>query len=396
VKKTNLVNPRDGELARHLRAIEQGEKELPKSDAKRQHFVAQFHLGEFTDPLRDDWVRVVQLDIKTGRPDRVRPDSAASRRRFYTVVDEDGEKNDWIESFLALVETYAAPALRRLEKDPLNLGAGDRQTIAIFLALQGSRTPIGLEKLEAGVQTMSDVMLETMTEDPEAYRATFRHAIEDEADFTDGAIEEHRKWMIEAYREGRITMTNKREQALELMLSTADDIASQVYAMTWVVVYADEGEFITSDHPLSMFDPTPRFPWSGTAWASSPNSETVFPLSPRACLLVTPGPPRTGREHVDRDRVDELNLRTYGFAHRHIFGRTQETVAGVRRQARKAPQRVARARPNYQIVLEEANPNDPNAGAENAARGWPRFLLAPGPDGKPTRCTYKVMGYSGS
>jgi hypothetical protein len=243
---------------------------------------------------------------------------------------------------------------------------------------------------------MSDVMLETMTEDPEAYRATFRRAIEDEADFTDEAIEDHRRWMIEAHRDGRITMTGKREQALELMLRTADDIASQVYAMTWVVVYADEGEFITSDHPLSMFDPTPRFPWSGTAWASSPNAETVFPLSPRACLLVTPGLPRTGREHVGRDRTDELNLRTYGFAYRHIFGRTQEAVAGVRRRARKAPQRVARPRPNYQVVLEKADPDDPNAGAENAARGWPRFLVAPGPDGKSTRCTYKVMGYPGS
>src|SRR6185295_2241055 len=252
-----------------------------------------------------------------------------------------GKQNNWIESFLALVESYAAPALRRLEEDPLALGAGDRQTIAIFLALQGSRTPTGLEKLEFGVQAVSDTMIETMTEHPEGYRSHFRRAIEDEATFTDEQIEEHRQWMMEAHRDGRIVMTDKREQALELMLSTADDVASQVYAMTWVVVYADEGEFITGDHPLSMFDPTPRFPWSGTAWASSPNAESVFMLSPRACLLVTPGLPRTGREHVGRDRVDEFNLRTYGFAHRHIFGRTQEVVARVRRQARKAPQRVA-------------------------------------------------------
>jgi len=91
MRPTRLVKPEDGELAQHLRAIERGEKELPKSDAKRQHFVAQFHLGEFTKPPRDDRARVIQLDIKTGRPDPVKPESAASRRRFYTIEDQEGE-----------------------------------------------------------------------------------------------------------------------------------------------------------------------------------------------------------------------------------------------------------------------------------------------------------------
>jgi hypothetical protein len=177
------------------------------------------------------------------------------------------------------------------------------------------------------------------------------------------------------------------------MLTTADGTAQAVYEMGWKVLVSEEIEFITSDHPLAMFDPTPPFPWTGSAWLSSENAETTFPLTPRSCLLVVPRGARMSKEEVARDRVEEINLRTYGFAQRHLFAQHQESLTHLRRTAKRRPARVARPRPNYQVVMEEADPSDPNAGAANLKRGWPRFLQAPGPDGRIKVLDYKVMGY---
>jgi hypothetical protein len=41
--------------------------------------------------------------------------------------------------------------------------------------------------------------------------------------------------------------------------------------MPWILLRSDEnaGEFITSDTGLAMFDPHPRYPWTGNSLMSS-------------------------------------------------------------------------------------------------------------------------------
>lgn len=384
------IEPEDGTLAKELRAIARGEKALPRSEAKRQHFVPRFLLDGFSDRPGQPGGRIVQLDVRSGQPRAVQPAHAASRRRCYSMFNEVGERDDQVESVLALVESHAADALERLIADPTALSAGDRQTVSIFLALQGPRTPGGLRQMAASVGTMSDTMIETITEN----FVTFRHHLEQAGladEMSDEEIEARRRWMIRAHDEGRIKMTNVREQALELMLSVCDDVASMVYALQWTVVTAGEGEFITSDRPLSMVDPTPPFPWSGNAWQSSPQCRTHFPLSPQTCLVIEPGPPAIGRAQLDARGVRTVNFATYGWADRHIFGRTQQVVTDLRRAAKRAGARIPRPRPNLLVVLEEADPDDPDVGRENAARGWPRGVWVDGEDGTQRFCAYRVM-----
>lgn len=94
---------------------------------------------------------------------------------------------------------------------------------------------------------------------------------------------------------GEIAVSDPKAQAFGLLLSTADHVATTINALSWVVLRAEAGEFVTSDRAIAMYDPTPRFPWSGHAWLSSPGAQSTMPLDPAHCLLLEPGPARIGQ-----------------------------------------------------------------------------------------------------
>src|SRR5215207_11258824 len=71
-----------------------------------------------------------------GAPRLVDLRAAASRRRLYTAIDEDGEPSNRNEGYLALVESHAAPAIRHLMDDPASLSPAERATISFFVAFR--------------------------------------------------------------------------------------------------------------------------------------------------------------------------------------------------------------------------------------------------------------------
>jgi hypothetical protein len=124
---------------------------------------------------------------------------------------------------------------------------------------------------------------------------------------------------------------------------------------------------------------------------SSPKAVTSFPLSPKHCLHIEQGPPRSGSAVVDSRTVRQVNLRTYGWADRFIFGRGQHIVTRVRAEARKQPGLVVRPRQMKQVMLFEADPDDPSVGLEHVKRGWPRGLWHKDETGKPQFVGYEVL-----
>jgi hypothetical protein len=76
-------------LFKQLEALgAEGPDPIPDSDAKCHHFIPQFLLL-----LRQFLVlgqeRLCQLDTASGKPQAIAPASAASRRHFYSVTDEE-------------------------------------------------------------------------------------------------------------------------------------------------------------------------------------------------------------------------------------------------------------------------------------------------------------------
>jgi hypothetical protein len=137
---------------RELEAQARKDGPYPESEAKRHHLVPRFLLSRFACD-RGGRERIVQLDLRTGKPQWVDPTKAASRTRFYRVTDEDGTVHQRVEFFLSRVESHAATALRSMCSNPGPISPADRATLSMFFALLEGRTIAGLERLQMLAET---------------------------------------------------------------------------------------------------------------------------------------------------------------------------------------------------------------------------------------------------
>jgi hypothetical protein len=158
---------------------------------------------------------------------------------------------------------------------------------------------------------------------------------------------------------------------------------------------ADEAEFITSDRPVSMVDRSPRYPWSGNAWMSSPGAISFYPLSPSRGLFMTPGNCGLRIASSNPRQIRRLNLMTYGWAERYIFGKTQDVVTRVRKQAREYPSEVVKRRSNKQVLLVPAELHDHSVAAEYAKMGWPVGFAVKDESGQMQHMSYVVIDVDG-
>jgi len=88
-----------------------------------------------------------------------------------------------------------------------------------------------------------------------------------------------------------------------------------------------------------------------------------------------------------------LNLMTYGWADRFIYGRSQETVSKVRRQARSHPKDVVKPKPPKRVLAVPPDAISASVTAEYARRGWPRTIPAVDKDGKTQEMGYVVIDF---
>jgi hypothetical protein len=371
-----------------LRSIVEGTRALPATTARRHHFVPAFALAQFGDPPGHRKAQLFQLDVQTSQTQRTSPDDAAFERELYTYGPAE-ERVNKMESFLSIVEKHAARALATLRENPERLTPQDRETIAYFLAFQEGRTPTGIARREQMQQASMELQFGVELATPEGFRKLHRERVGGDA--TPDEIEAQRLRMQAQLEGGKVTHEEPRGMAIKLMLETVHDVAQTVYQLDWIVLEATGAEFVTSDRAIGMDDPTLEFPWCGHAWASSPNAVTFHPLSPNKGLLLTPGDCGLSAAPSKPRQVRRLNLLTYGWAERRIFGRRRQTLMAVRQQAERYPDEVIRPRPTKQAILEEADPTDPLVGADHARRGWPRALVVTGEDGRDRLMSYTVV-----
>jgi hypothetical protein len=383
-----MENPIEGPLARELREIGEGKRDFPKTTARRHHFVPAFLLAQFAAPRGDRRGFMAQLDTRSGKPQKTTPNAACFERDLYAQESDEG-RDTTLEAFFSIVENHGAPAIQRLIEDPLNLSPEDRETLSYYLAFQYNRSPVVLDQLSNMAEATSMATFAVHFEDAVGFRNVYQEAIDAEA--SDEEIEHFRHYMRERLHSGEIRTRNPKAQAFDLMLGTADAVAETIHQLQWTLVKAGEDEFVISDRALAMHDSQPRFPWSGHGLRSSPKAQTMVPLAPEHALLLESGPPRMGHATVGASRVRKINLGTYGYADRFIYARNQAVVQHVRRQAKQYRADVVRPRPMRQVMLEDADPNDPTVGREHVRRGWPRGLWVKDDDGRPQFVAYTAL-----
>lgn len=354
---------------------------LEKNQAKRHHFLPQLLLRRFSF-VHEGKEGIFQMKAKgRGAPRRVGLRSAASRNRLYSVLGEDGELSNRHEGYLALIEDHAAPALRCLIEDPDSLTPGQRATIAFFIAVQTMRTPDAAAQVTAVAQTAFQNATSEMVSDRAAFAERHRDFFGEGAD--EAEIEAFRKEIIDSVRDEKMRLVGARGAAFAEGLRHAVELVPAIIAFDWTLLRASDGGIITCDRGYAIHDPTPPVPWATQGLLSSGNSETTFPLGSDACLLLRPEPASAGLSvgELDSRQVEQLNLRTYGWAEAYVFGETQAALVAVRNAARRRPAEVIRPRPFSGAILIDRDPDDDSLAHENLSRGWPAYLA--NGDGEP-------------
>lgn len=136
---------------------------------------------------------IYQLDVRSGANRRVKIAGAASRRHFYAISDDEGNRSNQIEGFLAMAESHSAPALARLLSDPQHLSEADRGTLAFFVALLDQRTPGATTRSSQAANTVMRMLLSSAFSDVERFAERYRKIFppaDSEEEASDEQIEE--------------------------------------------------------------------------------------------------------------------------------------------------------------------------------------------------------------
>lgn len=358
-------------LYRALAAIStSGDYSKLTSQAKRQHFLPRMLLrnfGEGGGAARS----IFQLAVDGGQPLLVPVEKAASRHRMYAAVDESGVASSHLEGYLALVESHAAPALERFLSAPLALTNADRATISLFIAMQMQRTPAAAARIHQTVNAAFQAYAGSLFSDTYGFEETYKEHFGEPG--TAAEREAFRQQVLATVRRGGVRLADPGGASIAAGLELAAEESFLLFEFDWALL-SHPGGFITSDRAFSIHDPEPPFPWTAEGILSSPAVEVFVPLSADMCLLLRPLGHGLRVQEVPDRHAEIVNLRTWSWASRHVFGCSASALERIARVAHAYPSRLTPPRVFCHVALLEPDPDDDSFAEENRSRGWPGQL----------------------
>jgi len=335
-----MADPREPPYLRQLRAIALGDAPKLSADAIKQHYVPSFLIARWATPQNRKGT-LTQLNVTSAVIASRKAGKVATEPELYTIDADTPSPDRSIEGLLGLFETNAADPIKNLASIPTTISDDDRLTIAMFLAFQQGRTPAGLAQHLRVAQMAVEASLHKFFGDRQQVAVYVRAHIDPNAD-----DEDVKTWAtseIKAFKSGARFIEMPPEAPFQAMLKSVTPVASTVALLDWTLLESAGGEFITNDRGLAMHDPDLRSA-QGHAWESSPRAETTFPVAPNACLKLNHGNAGFSVQQATADEVVQINLRTYGWADKVIFGTSPAAVEGVRQSVLARPAEVVKPR----------------------------------------------------
>jgi Protein of unknown function (DUF4238) len=360
-----------GPFAEWLSAVMRGDKSVPNCDGQRHHYTPEFMLKKFRGAGR----KLFQLDKTDGSCEEIKPKDAAWEENLYAVESITGDHDGIIEGFFSVAENFAASSLSLLLTTPARLTESDRGNLAFLLAIQEQRAPGWLEEFDQRLAQAGTVWAAVELANLDGPKGKKRRARE----------------AAKALTDGRVTISPTRENLLTTALLGLASTVGPAYRLPWTVLRAREGAFVTSDRPLTVHDPAPPHKFSGAAWMSSQMAVTTMPLSSTACLRICPSDRSRFTQRDTTKQVDRINLRTYGWATRYVYGPSVKILEELHVRALAHPERVPSPAKKRLIMLEDIETADPATAESNAARGWDRYLQVREVDGSYRLVSYEVI-----
>lgn len=215
------------------------------SQPRKHHFLPEFYLKGFC-PTGEMWV----YDREKGQYRKLRPETVAIRKDFYSVEGPNGEKDHAeVERRLGVIENQAAPAIRKLDAGS-RLTLRERYALALFAALLKFRTPTFERQTEEmnGLFADPEAAKELVAADVETARIRLT-----QAGYGGPMLPELARAVYEYIHAEGIQHQPGPNARLEAMLQNAHKLATELVLKPWTVARAPEGHYFgTADHPYAV------------------------------------------------------------------------------------------------------------------------------------------------
>jgi hypothetical protein len=210
------------------------------------------------------------------RPERV------AKRNYYYCHQEEEKRQFAAEHGLQTLEDIALPILRRLAAREFRLNPDDRLTFAGYVATAHTRVPTFEKFLDHTATLLEAKRLELLAHNKQALESVVAKLGERTGEKID----------VEDFREkltgGSIVLQQvNRGWTVKQMFQNMLLLQEVIFSMRWTFLLAgpDDDGFLTSDNPVSLFDPVGN-PFGGIGFKSSPAAHFTFPISRGVCLLA--------------------------------------------------------------------------------------------------------------
>lgn len=328
---------------------------------KRHHYLPQFLLRRFARTEGEDAGRLWRADLSGERLVRVAPKHEAAKRHYYKLPEEIEIPGLPVEDLLQVIESGASMAVIKFERGETP-SLDDRHMLALFLLLQHRRTPAGRRELRFMDELVAKLDLEFRFGDTALARSALTvNGVEPSQE----VVARWQRESLEKLRDGRIVVESSADREVALMFQHLDEIAPMLvdeFDWRFIRIPTGAGEVVLPDVGVTMYDPTPKFPQSGTGLKSSPNSETILHLAPNLVLLLRPGEGNGDVQEASAEQVERLNLRAFACSDQCVYGRTRELVTQVLSAAAADPERVGTLKPRAPTLWIAEGEGEPTVG----------------------------------
>ncbi|MGJ0514254.1 MAG: DUF4238 domain-containing protein [Methylomicrobium sp.] len=243
---------------------------------KNQHWVPRFYLKYFATPetKNENIPKVWIFEKEKSIPPRlVSTKDICFKRYLYSPINNNGEKDLFLEKILGRLEDALAPQWFSLANECLYISKDDpfRKGISLFVSSMILRNP------------------DTRIDLENSYREITK-CIHDEPDINDIQAIEINGTSLDFNLDDWDRFLNRKPNDhhrffTDYVFSNIRKIAEQLLEKRWSIIFSDKPRFITSDKPVSINHLT-KEKFGVDFGLGTEGSFVIFPLSPHRLLVM--------------------------------------------------------------------------------------------------------------
>src|SRR5205085_3409919 len=279
---------------------------------KRHHYLPQFYLKGFVDPMNQPYLWVYEKGVLEIKP--VSAKDAGLEKDYHSFINSEGERDsETIENILQKIEDAAAPVFQKIHNQEV-LGEEDRHILASFLSLMLTRVPNFRRNVEKSTGEIIKQIGQIYAANSEYFEDSLKLYEEETGEKLDMSPEEFRALILE----GNYELSMGPKFSLRMM---GIDLSQVLLDKTWFYIKAtDRVKFLTSDNPIFYHDPTRERDSYWPEGLGDENTEVTFPLSRELVLVASRRKGvRPGYLPLGHQVAKDINRRTVMSAMRFVY-----------------------------------------------------------------------------